>query len=53
MINKEILNLGKMGQLTNPALITLRNFAFKAMPSKIAIKMIDKFFLYKVTEISI
>jgi len=46
MINKESLNLGKMGQLTNPAPIGLRNFAFKAMPSKLAIKMVDKFFLY-------
>lgn len=53
MSNKQSLNLGKMGQLTNPILITLRNFAFKAMPSKIAIKMVDKFFLYKATEISI
>lgn len=53
MINKESLNLGKMGQLTNPVLITLRNFAFKAMPSKIAIKMVDKFFLYKATDLSI
>lgn len=53
MINKESLNLGKMGQLTNPALIGLRNFVFKAMPSKLAIKMVDKFFLYKVTDLSI
>lgn len=50
MINKESLNLGRMGQLTNTVLITLRNFTFKAMPSTIAIKLVGKFFLYKATD---
>lgn len=52
-IVKESLKLGKMGQITNPILIKLRNFAFKAMPSNIAMKMIDKYFSYRVTKIEI
>ncbi len=52
-IVKESLKLGKMGQITNPILIKLRNFAFKAMPSSIAMKMIDKYFSYRVTKIEI
>lgn len=52
-IVKESLKLGKMGQLTNPILIKLRNLAFKAMPSNIAMKMIDKYFSYRVTKIKI
>ena len=47
------LKLGKMGQITNPLLISLRNFAFKAMPSSVAMKMIDKYFSYRVTNIEI
>lgn len=47
------LKLGKMGQITNPLLIRLRNFAFKAMPSSLAMKMIDKYFSYRVTNIEI
>jgi 2-polyprenyl-6-methoxyphenol hydroxylase-like FAD-dependent oxidoreductase len=52
-IIEESLNLGKMGQLTNPILIALRNFAFKIMPSKLAMKMIDKYFSYRVTKIDV
>jgi 2-polyprenyl-6-methoxyphenol hydroxylase-like FAD-dependent oxidoreductase len=52
-IINESLKLGRMGQLTNPVLIGLRNFAFKAMPSSIAMKMIDKYFSYRVTNIEI
>ncbi|MBT0810922.1 FAD-dependent monooxygenase [Litoribacter ruber] len=52
-IVKESLKLGKMGQLTNPLLIGLRNFAFKAMPSSVAMKMIDKYFSYRVTKLNI
>ncbi|MEX2512131.1 MAG: hypothetical protein WD398_04430 [Cyclobacteriaceae bacterium] len=47
------LKLGRMGQLTNPILIGLRNFAFKAMPSSVAMKIIDKYFSYRVTNIEI
>src|SRR5690554_2831967 len=52
-IVNESLKLGKMGQLTNPILIALRNFAFKAMPSNVAMKMIDKYFSYRVTSLEI
>lgn len=53
MIVNESLKLGKMGQLTNPVLIAFRNFAFKAMPSSLAMKMVDKYFSYRVTKIEI
>ena len=49
----ESLNLGKIGQITNPFLIALRNLFFKAIPSSIAMKMIDKYFSYRVTELKI
>ncbi len=52
-IVNESLKLGKMGQLTNPILVTLRNFAFKVMPSSLAMKMIDKYFSYRVTSLEI
>ena len=52
-IVNESLKLGKMGQLTNPVLIALRNFAFKIMPSSLAMKMIDKYFSYRVTSLEI
>lgn len=52
-IVNESLKLGKMGQLTNPVLIRLRNFAFKAMPSGVAMKLLDKYFSYRVTKIEI
>ena len=52
-IVNESLKLGKMGQLTNPILIGLRNFAFKIMPSNVAMKMIDKYFSYRVTKLNI
>jgi len=52
-IVNESLKLGKMGQLTNPILIALRNFAFKLMPSSVAMKMIDKYFSYRVTSLEI
>ena len=52
-IISESLKLGKMGQITNPILITLRNFFFKIIPSSVAMKMIDKYFSYRVTELKI
>lgn len=52
-IVNESLKLGKMGQLTNPILVALRNFAFKVMPSSMAMKIIDKFFSYRVTRLEI
>ena len=52
-IVNESLKLGKIGQITNPVLIILRNFALRAMPSSVAMKMIDKYFSYRVTNIEI
>ncbi len=55
--SKEIINeslkLGKIGQISNPFLIALRNSFFKMIPSSIAMKMIDKYFSYRVTELKI
>jgi 2-polyprenyl-6-methoxyphenol hydroxylase-like FAD-dependent oxidoreductase len=52
-IVNESLKLGKMGQLENPILIFLRNTAFKLMPSNVAMKLIDKYFSYRVTKLEI
>ncbi|MBL7729025.1 MAG: FAD-dependent monooxygenase [Dinghuibacter sp.] len=47
------LRLGKLGQMENPLLSAIRNFAFKITPSAIAIKMLDKYFSYRVTNLEI
>ena len=52
-IVKESLKLDKMDQTTNPILIYLRNFFFKVIPSSVTMKMIDKYFSYRVTELKI
>ncbi len=52
-IVNESLKFGKMGQLTNPILIGLRNFAMWVIPSSVAMKMIDKYFSYRVTDLVI
>ncbi len=52
-INKESLKLGKLGQISNPLLISIRNFFFRITPSSLAMKMISKYFSYRVTEIKI
>jgi 2-polyprenyl-6-methoxyphenol hydroxylase-like FAD-dependent oxidoreductase len=52
VVNKS-LELGKIGQITNPILIFFRNLAFKIMPSKLAMKIIDKYFSYRVTNLEI
>lgn len=52
-IVNESLKLGKIGQTANPALIALRNFFFKITPSSVAMKMIDKYFSYRVTKLEI
>jgi 2-polyprenyl-6-methoxyphenol hydroxylase-like FAD-dependent oxidoreductase len=52
-IVNESLKLGKMGQLSNPILILLRNFMFKILPSSVAMKLIDKYFSYRVTKLKI
>lgn len=50
---RDSLQLGKIGQISNPIMARLRNLAFKSAPSSMAMKMIDKYFSYKVTEIDI
>ncbi len=52
-IIKESLKLGKLGQLSNPLGIAIRNFFFKITPSSVALKMIDKYFSYRVTELKV
>jgi 2-polyprenyl-6-methoxyphenol hydroxylase-like FAD-dependent oxidoreductase len=52
-VTNESLKMGAMGQISNPILITLRNFFFKIMPSSIAMKMIDQYFSYRVTKLEI
>ena len=52
-IIQEILRLGQIGQLTNPLLFSLRNFFFKITPASLAMKMIDQYFSYRVTEIRV
>jgi 2-polyprenyl-6-methoxyphenol hydroxylase-like FAD-dependent oxidoreductase len=53
MIVNESLKMGKIGQLSSPVLAWLRNLTLKLMPPAIAIKMVDKFFSYRVTKIEI
>ncbi len=42
-ITQKSLQLGKIGQISNPILIAIRNFFFKITPSRLAMKMIDKY----------
>jgi len=49
----ESLKFGRMGQLTNPILGGLRNFAMWAIPPWVTIKMISKYFAYRVTNLEI
>ena len=52
-IVNESLKFGKIGQLTNPILSGLRNFAIRVVPPKVAMKMVDKYFSYRVTKLKI
>jgi len=52
-ITNKSLQMGEIGQLSNPILIGLRNSAIKVMPSSLAMKMIDKYFSYRVTSLEI
>jgi hypothetical protein len=45
--------MGEMGQLKNPILAGVRNFAIWAMPPSIAMKIIDKYFSYRVTTLEV
>jgi 2-polyprenyl-6-methoxyphenol hydroxylase-like FAD-dependent oxidoreductase len=47
------LMMGKIGQIENNVLIGLRNSILSITPSSLSMKMVDKFFNYKVTEIKI
>ena len=53
MVVTESLRMGQIGQLTNPILIQLRNFLFRVIPSRVTLKMVDKFFSYRVTSLEI
>lgn len=48
-VTKQSLQNGKIGQLDNPIAMNLRNAAIKALPSSIALKMLDQYFGYDVT----
>jgi 2-polyprenyl-6-methoxyphenol hydroxylase-like FAD-dependent oxidoreductase len=52
VIEQSLLN-GRLGQLENPLLVSLRNGAVAIMPDKLSAKMLDKFFSYDVTGISL
>ena len=52
-INQESLRLGKIGQLSNPLAISLRNLLFYLTPSSISIKLLSKYFNRRVTKIEV
>jgi 2-polyprenyl-6-methoxyphenol hydroxylase-like FAD-dependent oxidoreductase len=52
-INRESLRLGKIGQLTNPLAISLRNLLFYITPSRISVKLLSKYFNRRVTKIEV
>ena len=47
------LQLGKIGQLSNPVFTTIRNFLFWITPSSLAVKIFDKYFEHDVTSMHI
>ena len=51
MIVKESLRYGRIGQVSSPLVGKLRNAAFKLMPSSVAMKVVDKYFGYRVTSL--
>lgn len=53
MIVNQSLKIGKIGQLSNLVLVLLRNLVFRVMPSAKTMKMMDKFFSYRVTKLEI
>ncbi len=52
-INLESLRLGKIGQLSNPLVIFLRNLLFYITPSRISVKLLSKYFNRRVTKLKI
>jgi 2-polyprenyl-6-methoxyphenol hydroxylase-like FAD-dependent oxidoreductase len=53
LINQKSLELGKIGQLSNPILIALRNLIFFLTPSMISVKLLSRYFNRRVTELEI
>lgn len=47
----ESLHLGMIGQVSSPLVARIRNFGFKMAPSSMAMKIIDKYFGYDVTDV--
>ena len=47
------LRMGQLGQMENSVAIFFRNQLFKLTPSRVALKMIDKFFSYEVAALKI
>jgi 2-polyprenyl-6-methoxyphenol hydroxylase-like FAD-dependent oxidoreductase len=52
-INQESLRLGKIGQLSNPLAIFLRNLLFYITPSRFSVKLLSKYFNRRVTKLKI
>ena len=52
-ITEASLRLGKIGQLENGLATSLRNMAFRLTPSSVALKMVDQFFSYDVTKLTV
>ena len=52
-INQESLRLGKIGQLSNPLAISLRNLLFYLTPSRISVRLLSKYFDRRVTKIEV
>lgn len=49
----ESRRLGVIGQLSQPLLIALRNLAFRCTPSSLAMKLMSKYFEYRVTKLEV
>lgn len=52
-INKKSLLLGQLGQWQNPVATSIRNLFFSLQPEKASLSLLDKYFRYDVTQISI
>lgn len=52
-INQESLRLGRIGQISNPFLIAVRNTLFFLTPSSVSVKLLSKYFERRVTKIEI
>lgn len=50
---KQSLQNGKMGQLENGAAIKARNTMIKALPEKLLLKMLDKYFAFDVRRVKV